>query len=158
MLRPAFLIVIGVLAAAGGARAQAGVEGEIRALEAREVAAIMADDVPALETIWDEAFVVNSPNNAVTVGRAAVVGLVRAGVIDYHQFDRTIERVTVQGDVAIAMGAEAVRPKAGPQAGQTLQRRYTNIYQRRGDGWRMIARHANLQPAVGQSLDARPPS
>ena len=147
------VLALAMVSMAGSAAAQTPDESAVRSLEAREVAAIMADDVPALEHIWDEAFVVNSPNNAISVGRASVVGLLRAGVIDYHRFDRAVERVTVNGDVAVAMGAETVQPKAGPQAGRLLQRRYTNIYVRRPDGWRMIARHANLAPPQGQSLD-----
>jgi hypothetical protein len=45
------------------------------------------------------------------------------------------------------MGAETVRPIGkAPLAGQTVKRRFTNIWSREGGTWRLIARHANVIP------------
>ena len=63
-------------------------------------------------------------------------------------FERKSESVRVDGDLAIIMGAETVRPTAGaPMAGQTIQRRFTNIWRRGDRTWRLYARHANVLPA-----------
>ena len=50
------------------------------------------------------------------------------------------------------MGAETVRAKAdapssGLVAGETIQRRVTNIWKKEGDTWRLFWRHANVVPA-----------
>lgn len=127
-------------------------ESAVRVQEAREARAVLAGDLPDLTRVWDEGFVVNSPNNTIGKGRDAIAALVRAGVIDYDRFERTVEHVRVEGDTAVAMGQEIVRPKRGPQAGRTLTRRYTNVYRLKGGEWRLWARHANLRTDVGQSL------
>jgi ketosteroid isomerase-like protein len=45
------------------------------------------------------------------------------------------------------MGAETVRPIGeAPLAGQTVERRLTNIWKKEAGTWRMIARHANVSP------------
>ena len=44
------------------------------------------------------------------------------------------------------MGAETVKPKAGPSAGQLIQRRFTNVWRKEAGTWRLYARHANVIP------------
>jgi ketosteroid isomerase-like protein len=66
------------------------------------------------------------------------------GAIRYASFQRTIEAVRLEGNVVIVMGAETARPTGdAPSAGQTVRRRFTNIWKNEGERWRMIARHAN---------------
>lgn len=67
----------------------------------------------------------NAPNNQFLIGRAATLNLIKSGILDFHRFDRVVERVEV--DVAAAMGSETVVQKRGPQAGKVIQRRYTNV-------------------------------
>jgi ketosteroid isomerase-like protein len=62
-------------------------------------------------------------------------------------YERSIEQVRVEGDIAIVMGAETLKPTGNaPQAGQTVHRRFTNIWKKEGDTWRLWARHANVIP------------
>jgi hypothetical protein len=43
------------------------------------------------------------------------------------------------------MGRETVVPKGNsPNAGNTINRRYTNIWMKRSGKWRLIARHASV--------------
>lgn len=114
-------------------------EATIRGLETAEVHDILAGNVLALEQTWHPDYLVNAPNNKVVSGGATVAGLVTAGVIAYHRFERNIEAVAVHGDVAVAMGSETVQPKSGPHAGQVIQRRYSNLWRKADGGWRMIA-------------------
>ena len=157
MIRALFLATIIALAGcaaqphAGPAAAGPDREAAIRALEDQERRAVLAGDIAAAEALWHPALVVNGPNNIISPGRDAVVGFMRSGVINYHRFDRVVERVTSHGDVAFAMGSETVQPKAGPMAGQTLRRRYTTVWRLQDGRWRMIARHANLLPPGGQA-------
>lgn len=137
-----FALAFGVaFAQAGSAEEQA-----VRAADNAEAVAVLKRDVPAMEKLWAEEFMVNSPNNAVTPNRAAVIELVKCGVISYSSFERQIESIRVYGDTAVVMGSETVRPVGGAAAGQTVQRRYTNIWRKEGGTWRAIARHANVIP------------
>lgn len=122
---------------------------QIAKLEQLEVQAILSGDKATLGTLWHPDYLVNAPHNQLTRSADEVISLVAAGVIAYDRFDRVCEGTAIHGDVAIAMGHEVVTPKNGPQAGQTLTRRYSNIWWHDADGgWRMIARHANV---VGQT-------
>ena len=128
---------------------QAGTESTIRILEERERANVAAQDFAALEEIWSEHFIVNSPFNQIAPNRAVVLDLFRQGLAHYTSFERTIEEIRVFGDIAITMGRETVRPTGkAPGAGTTIERRFTNIWQQDGSRWRLLARHANnIAPA-----------
>jgi ketosteroid isomerase-like protein len=125
----------------------------IRALEEQERQAVLAGNLVSIEVFWDEDFLVNAPHNALLVGRDATADLVRARVIDFSRFDRSVERIEVDGDVAVSMGSETVQQKAGPQAGKIIQRRYTNIWRLKNGKWRLRFRHANVVPGEPQVLD-----
>lgn len=124
----------------------------VRALDDQERIAALERDIPALEKLWSEHFTVNAPNNRVSVGRKAVLDtFVHAGVIDFARFDRTIEHASVDGDFVLLMGLETVVPKAdapqaGLRAGVPVKRRFTNIWKKEGDTWRLYWRHANVIP------------
>lgn len=105
---------------------------------------MLNQDFDALERIWSEQFIVNAPTNKVAPNRSVVLAAFRQGLAHYSSFERTIEHIVLQGDFAIVMGAETVKPIGNaPMAGQTVQRRFTNIWRREGGGWRLFARHAN---------------
>ena len=117
-------------------------ETEVRAMEQVEVQALLQKDTVTLKKIWAPDFMVNSPFNMVFIG--GQVGLVSAGIISYTSFIRNIEHVMVLKDVVITMGSETVIPSGvDPMAGQTIQRRYTNIWMKEKGEWIMVARHAN---------------
>ena len=128
-------------------------EETVRALDDQARIAVLKRDIPALERLWSEDLTVKAPNNQVVVGRRAVIDdFVRRGVINFSSFEREIEFLRVDGDFAVIMGAEMVRPMAdapssGLVAGQVIHRRVTNIWKREGDTWRLSWRHANVIPA-----------
>jgi hypothetical protein len=137
-----------------GARAQStSVEQAVRAQDDRERVAALNRDVPALETLWSEQFTVNAPNNQVVVGRRQNLdSFVRGGVINFSSFERAIEFVRVDVDFAVVMGLETVVPRAdvpsaGLIAGQVTRRRFTNVWRKEGDTWRLYWRHANVIPS-----------
>ena len=120
-------------------------EQEIRRIDRAENAAVLAKDVPAIEKFWAEDFVVNAPNNQVLKGRKDGIKLVKDGLIDYAFFDRNVEAVAVHGDTAIVMGEETVKPQGkAPFAGQTVRRRFTNVWMKRDGQWQLTARQATI--------------
>lgn len=119
------------------------IEQEIRRLEAAEADAVLRQDFAALEKLWAEDFTVNAPNNQVTKGRDEVFKVFRAGVATYSSFIREIESIKIYKDLAITMGLETVKPVGkAPFAGQTVRRRYTNIWLKKKGRWQSIARQA----------------
>ena len=131
-------------------------ESTIRSLEEQERTAVLKEDVPALERIWSEQLIVNNPQNEISADRSAVLDRVKRGLIRYSQFDRRIEAIRFDNDLAIVMGSETIVRKADPAAPSAgapgappaVQRRFTNVWRRSGATWRMIARHANVVPGT----------
>ena len=128
-------------------------EATVRALDNQTRIAALNRDVAALERLWSEHLTVNAPDNRVVVGRRAVLdGYLRTGVINFSSFERQIEFLRVDGDFAILMGGETVRPitdapTSGLVAGETVHRRFTHIWKKEAGTWRLFARHANVIPS-----------
>ncbi|MET0621325.1 MAG: nuclear transport factor 2 family protein [Thermoanaerobaculia bacterium] len=142
-------------AAAGPAAGRAIAQGEdprpddeiVRALDDEERLAALKRDRRALERLWSDQFIVNAPNNRVVIGKQAVLDeFVAGGAIHFSAFERRIEFIRVDGDFAFVMGAETVKPRTGPSAGQLIQRRFTNVWRKEAGTWRLYARHANVIP------------
>ncbi len=119
-------------------------EATIRALEQKEVQAILAKDSAVLLTLWDKNFTVNAPDNKINFPGSSTLD---RPVLQRERasFTRETEHVMIRDNFAICMGSETVVP-AGDQAnsGQIVKRRYTNIWQQQEAGWKLVARHANI--------------
>lgn len=120
------------------------IETEIRNLEQMEVKAILAKDSATLLKLWDSAYVVNSPANVIVfAGKTTLDRPVLTR--ERTTFTRDVEQIIVRDGIAISMGNETVVP-VGDQTSpaQTIKRRYTNVWMRKNDQWKLIARHANV--------------
>ena len=105
--------------------------------------AVESHDFAALEKLWSPRFIVNSPANRVLV-REEVFAAIRQGKLKYTDLKTTVERMEVFGEVATVMGQESYRPDFGPEKGVLLTRRFTNVWQKTGEGWVMIVRQATV--------------
>jgi ketosteroid isomerase-like protein len=142
-----FLSCVTTYAGAQPPRRDSLAEATVRALDNQERLAALNQDFAALERLWSEHFIVNAPSNQILPNRSAVLDWFRKGMTTRSSYERSIEQVRVDGDIAIVMGAETLTPTANaPHAGQTVRRRFTNIWKREGDVWRLWARHANVIP------------
>jgi ketosteroid isomerase-like protein len=56
------------------------------------------------------------------------------------------------GELAVVMGSDEVRNVAD---GPLLRRRFTNVWRREGDRWRLFIRHATV---IADHADPRPPA
>src|SRR5262249_51545342 len=122
-------------------------EETIRALDDQERKAVLDRNYAALEHLWCDQFTVNSPANNVVIGRRTVLATVQK-LANYSLFERKVEFIGIEGDIAIVMGAETVKPTGDvPLAGKTVERRFTNIWKKDGQTWCAIARHANVVSA-----------
>ena len=141
-----FLPVLVTAAAAASAFPQTeSLEAKIRRLELEAAKAIQAKDENAIKRFFTADSVTNDPRSGLTRGSSGVIEAARSNLIDYHSFERNIESVQLLGGTAIVMGNEVVvfRTDEGGR-GETVRRRYTNIWMKRGKEWVIVARHANI--------------
>lgn len=134
------LIVPAISASAQSTKQKAAIAEEIRRLDQAHADAILRGDLPALDKLWTEDFIVNNPFNEIDKGDR-----IRTGAVTYSSFVRVAESIVVHGDTVIVMGHEVAVPKGNsPDAGKTINRRYTNIWMQRAGKWRLVARHASV--------------
>jgi ketosteroid isomerase-like protein len=139
---------VATYAAAQTPRRDSVAEAMIRELDNEERLAALKQDFPALERLWSEHFIVNAPSNQILRNRNEVLDWFRKGMTTRSSYERVIEQIRVDGDVAVVMGEEILTPTgSAPHAGQTVRRRFTNIWKKEGEAWRLWARHANWIPA-----------
>jgi hypothetical protein len=117
-------------------------EKEIRKLEQAQVDALLRNDLAAMKANWAKDYVVNNPfNEAVDASK----GPIQAGTLTYSSFVRGVERVLIRGNTVIVMGHETVVPKGtSPDAGKTINRRFTDVWMKQNGKWLMTARQASV--------------
>jgi len=117
---------------------------EIRKLDLAHAEAIFKGDAKALDRLMDDDITVNHPTNRIVKEKKELLDLIKQGVIRYTSFERFPETFLFFKDMVVVMGQETVVPaKGAPNAGNTMQRRYTNIWMMRDGKWRLTVRHAN---------------
>ena len=151
--RMIFTLAAGLLAGACGAPQEvakapdpidtAGVEQQIRALEQQQVQIAISGDRAALEGVFAPEFQMVSPVGAVAT-REELLTMLGGGAPPYSAATYSTDSVLVNGDVVVTVGTEDVQFAAGAQAGQHQQRRITQVWARRGEGWHLVRRHATL--------------
>lgn len=137
-------LLFALLLCSGFLFAQQADEDEIKKLEQQEVSAVLAKDTITLKKLWDENYIVHNPENKIV---PAVANSTNRPVLNRPRssFTREVERITINGDVAISMGNETVGiPDGTSNEAQILKRRYTNVWMKKGGGWKLVARHANI--------------
>jgi hypothetical protein len=120
-------------------------EQEIRRLENLERESVLKDDSTALfDKIWSPAMIVNTPANVVGTVQGTKA-IFRAGGLRYLAFERTIEKISFYDNIAIVMGGEMIKPQGKqPNAGKTVSRRFTHVWQFKDNSWSIIARQATI--------------
>jgi len=127
------------LAFGQSAKKNDAIEQEIRKLDAAQADAVLRGDLAALDKLWSEDFTVTNPFNEIGKGDR-----IRSGALTYSSFVRVPELIQIHKNTVIVMGRETVVPKGNsPDAGKTINRRYTHIWMERKGKWRLVARHAN---------------
>jgi ketosteroid isomerase-like protein len=115
-------------------------EHELRAREEENRIAFLNADVAALDRLWTDDFLVNSPLNLVNDKRGTLT-LLETGRIRHTSLAYEIERMVCHGDVIVVMGRDRV---TDPPDGTISHRRFTNLWRLDGGAWRCFARHANV--------------
>lgn len=129
-------------------------EAGLRAADAAQHAAARNRDADALDWMMHAQFTVNSPEGEVW-SRAKTLALWRNRGIGHDRFERTPESVVLVANVGIVAGHETVQPSTDSVAGkrrhdggQSVRRRYTNVWLWDEGRWWFLARHANEATAA----------
>lgn len=144
-----FIVTVFVFAAgfASGqsVKPNAALEQEIRKLDLAHADAILRRDVEKLKSLIAEDATTNHPTNKVVKEREGIFELIRNGTINYASFVREPEAFLFYKDMVVVMGNETIVPAGkAPGAGQTVRRRYTNIWMKRKGKWQLSIRHAHI--------------
>ena len=116
----------------------------IRQLDMAHAKAIFAGDAAALDSLMDDNVTVNHPTGRIVKEKAELLQLIKQGVIRYTRFERTPESFLFFPDMVVVMGSEIVVPaKAAPNELKTINRRYTNVWMKNNNSWKLVVRHAN---------------
>lgn len=125
-------------------------ETELLAADARQREAVSNADAAAIRRIAHPNFQVNAPTGQILT-REQLAANVTSGEIRNDVFERIPETVIITGNVGVVMGRERVIPGVGSEQARmfgikSLNRRYTNVYIRKGKTWLHLARHASVAP------------
>ncbi|WP_026899372.1 nuclear transport factor 2 family protein [Daejeonella oryzae] len=116
----------------------------IKGLENEEREAILKGDTSKLYQLMSPEIVVQNPENAL-VGLSQIMERIRTGKINYASFERHIERITFFNNVSIVMGKEVLIPQGlTNNPGKTITRRFTNIWIKEQNIWKLTARQATI--------------
>ena len=140
-----FTMLFLILLPCGVTLAQSEKETLLRNLEDKEREAVLNSDSAALyDKLWSPALVLNTPANRVGTVDGTKMQL-RTGKLKYQSFERSIEKVTFNGDLAIVMGEEKIKPQGQQEyAGKIVIRRFTNVWRYADKSWSMIVRQATI--------------
>jgi hypothetical protein len=122
------------------------VMAEVLALTNVELNLILTQDTLAMKKFFPEEMVVTNPFSQF-IDKKKVIERVRGDIIKYSTYEKTVEYFQLEGnDVAIVAGSEIVVPTSDSNrtdAGKTVNRRFTEVWTKRGQDWKKLVRHAH---------------
>jgi hypothetical protein len=138
------LLLIGLVAPGFfAACASLSPEARIRELEQQQARIAIARDRVAAEKLFAPEFRVINPSGAVAT-REELFKLLLEGQSPYRSAVYETQTMQVYRDSVVTIGLESVVPNQGPQAGQTVRRRTTQVWRREGHDWRLALRQATI--------------
>lgn len=143
MRRAGLLMVLAVLAGCASAPRTDDVAQRIRALEQQQAQAAIDRNRAALDRIFTPDFQIVNPSGAVA-SKEELLALLLGGTSPYRSAVYQTDTVRVYRDVVVTTGLEVVVPNTGPQAGQIVRRRISQVWRLDGRDWRLAYRHATI--------------
>ena len=143
-------------AALAGCRVQKGVHSQVTEAEAKSVAerseaTFTSGDVNAIMNQYaNGAVMFDASHSALSTDRKVQTGWAKAFVsmkpANYHVPDRQIQ--IVGPDAFVSSGTEVFTVQAGA-AMPTVSARFTDVFQRQGDGsWKIVNEHVSMPPTT----------
>jgi ketosteroid isomerase-like protein len=128
------------------------IRNEIEEAEQREAEAMLHADVANLDVLWDDQLLAYSTAN-LYARKATLLGLLKKGGLRLQSHSRKTLEVTVKGQTAIAIGNERSELIAD-SSGTLMICSYLNVWIKRDDRWKLLARHVGQIARVRSGVDA----
>jgi hypothetical protein len=112
---------------------------EVKQLEQEEADAMLRADLSALDSLWDEKLIAYS-TAALFAKKHILLDYMRSGGMRLKFHKRRTLEVVLDGDKAITIGTENTELD-GADAGTLLLCSYMNVWTRRPEGWKLLARY-----------------
>jgi ketosteroid isomerase-like protein len=123
---------------------QSSDESVIRKREDMERQAILKSDTVQLSQLMSKQIVVQNPENVI-VGFQQILNRIKTGKINYASFERRIDNIAFINGIAVVMGVETLIPQGDTKdAGKKIERRFTNVWTKEREGWKLTARQATV--------------
>jgi uncharacterized protein DUF4440 len=118
-------------------------ESEIIEIENKRANAELHGDLPFFFSLLSSEFVATNPFNKI-INRDQVIEIFEKGIAgDVSLFDIEIDKISFVNGLAVVMGQETLMPKGiSLHAGKTITRRFTNVWIKKEEGWKITARQA----------------
>jgi Domain of unknown function (DUF4440) len=113
---------------------------EVEEVEQLEANAMLRADVAVLDDLWDDHLLAYSTVN-LYARKDTLLGLLRKGGLRLQSHSRKTQEVSVDDQIAIAIGNERSELVAGGSPGTIFICSYLNVWIRRSDGWKLMGRH-----------------
>ena len=120
-------------------------EKEIKRLYAVEQKLILNQDTVGMKKFYPEDFVVTNPFGQF-INKRKVIERVKGNIIKYSSYERKFDYFKFYGNTAIVIGSEIVIPTQDANrsdAGKIVNRRFTEVWMKRGLEWKKVVRHAS---------------
>jgi hypothetical protein len=126
------------------APAEAPDESGLRAADREQERILVEQDAAANREFVHGNYVQNGPTDRVLRRRQAIDRF-GSGSSSVDRFERTIEAITITGNVGVVTGGEQLSPALaaqghGVQDASVVDQRFTNVYVYEGARWRLLAR------------------
>lgn len=114
---------------------------ELSRLEAVWNEAHLQGNANALDSLWADDLIVTVPKMMVLT-KAEAIGIMRSGRMTFTHYHTSDLRIRVYGDAAVVTGRlQRTRHRDGREVGDDW--RFTKVYIRRANSWRVVAWHAS---------------
>jgi ketosteroid isomerase-like protein len=117
---------------------------DIERLEQRRIQAILDVDMPTLYSLYADDFFYNRAGGD-SLTRAEYLPMYKSGKLKVNKSSSGGREVRIYGDTAVVTGIVHVDATISGE-NRNLHLRYLNVWIKRGDGWKLVARQATNLP------------
>lgn len=119
---------------------------EVKRLMDYELKLVLNQDTTAMEQFYPDDMAVTNPFNQF-IDKQKVMERVKSNIIKYISYEKKVDYFHVEGvNTVVVIGKEIVVPTSDANrtdAGKTVNRRFTEVWMKRGKEWKKVVRHAN---------------
>jgi ketosteroid isomerase-like protein len=124
--------------------AAASAEEDLNAFEQIRYEVLIENDWPTLDTLLSDEFVYNTAGG-VSMTKSAFIDLMKSGAVIVKKAVRDESKVRDYGELAVVTGVVHVDVTVKGED-KTVHSRYLDVWIRKGQGWKLVARQATSLP------------